>query len=454
VNFQEFRELNRKWRWRGLGLLQSRPRTGSPDDRGKVLPWPGEQNTSATLKFAPYGDHPGGFWRRTAPGIVTGAADVDPSMVITATVAGAVYGYQLLWVVLLCVPFLLNVFSVTARIGHETRRGLVDLLGRSYGRPFALVCAGIVVAINLTMVVADLLAVTDALSIILEQRRVFFVAAVAFVVWYILIFHNYQKITRALVFLAMPLFVYVATAIFSDPPLSQVVTHTFIPRILPNPEYAWAIVGLFGSLLTPYVLVWQTSSRREQSAAVDANEHRMGTFVCAGLCFAIIVAAATVLRNPQFAQIPLSTRLAARALEPAVGQLGPVLFALGIIGAGMVALPVLVASMCYSVAEAFGWEYGLSTEPWDARGFWVLISLAVFIAAAVNFLRIDPVQALFWSQVLAGILTIPILAFILSLSNDRRVMKSVNSRSQNFWIGAAAGGLTGATLLVVLLKIF
>jgi Mn2+/Fe2+ NRAMP family transporter len=128
---------------------------------------------------------------------------------------------------------------------------------------------------------------------------------------------------------------------------------------------------------------------------------------------------------------------------------GAVLFALGIIGAGMVALPVLVASLCYGVSEAFGWKSGLSEHPWEAKRFYVMISACLFLAAALNFINMNPVKALYWSQVLAGWLTIPILLLILLVSNDRRLMWTVNTRWQNFWIGAAAGGLTAMCLLML-----
>ena len=160
-----------------------------------------------------------------------------------------------------------------------------------------------------------------------------------------------------------------------------------------------------------------------------------------------MVAAGTVLRIPAGSE--LTTRMAASALTPAVGVLGTTLFALGIIGAGMVALPVLVASMCYSVAEAMGWPSGLNETPWEAVRFYVLISGAMFVAIALNFFKINPVSALFWSQVLAGALTVPILVFILLVSNDRRVMRTTNSWWQNFWIGASIGAVVTAALILL-----
>jgi Mn2+/Fe2+ NRAMP family transporter len=389
------------------------------------------------------------FWGKLArfgPGFVTGAADVDPSLVITATVAGAAYHFGLLWVVVLCVPFLIAVFAVSGRLGYETRRGLVDLLRENYGSAVAMACAVVIIAINLAMIVADLMAVSDAFSIILSQQRFFFVAVVAFTIWYILIFRDYRKITRALIFLALPLFVYVVAAIAAAPAWHQLLLSTVVPRVVRDPAYPATVVAILGSLLTPYVLVWQTSSRREHAVtggeSPPQGEPHMGSFVTTLLAYCVIVAAASVIRLPH--PVDMTTRQAAEALRPAAGDYGQFLFALGIIGAGMVALPVLVASMCYGIAEAMGWPAGLSENPWEAKRFYLLISLAVGAGAVLNFLPINPVKALYWSQILAGALTVPILIFILILSNDRRIMRTTNTRWQNFWMGAAIGGLLSA----------
>jgi Mn2+/Fe2+ NRAMP family transporter len=387
--------------------------------------------------------------------MVTGAADVDPSLVITATVAGAAFGYSLLWVVLLCVPFLAAVFSVSGRLGYQTRCGLVDLLRQNYGKKLAVLCAGVLVAINMAMIVADLMAVSDAISIILGVPRTYFVAAVAFSVWYILIVRDYRKITHILIWLSLPLFVYVAAAVIAAPSAKIVLAGTFAPHIPRSAGYVNAIIALMGSLLTPYVLVWQTSSRREHAVSGGSEPHEAeghaGTFVTTLLAYSVVVASASVLRLPHAAE--MTTMEAAEALRPAVGHYGAFLFAVGIIGAGMVALPVLVASLCYSLAEAMGWEAGLSWHPWEAKSFDVLISLAMLVATALNFVPINPVKALYWSQILAGFLTVPILILILVLANDRRVMRTTNTRGQNFWIGAAVGGLCAAALLLVWWKV-
>src|SRR6266571_2091487 len=443
-------------RSRATSIVNSRTsRKGSPADRGKkVLDFP-----DAAVPAPPQPRGPSSRWdsfRRLGPGVVTGVADVDPALVLTATVIGAAFGYSLLWVVLLCVPFLLTIFAVSARLGYETRRGLVDLLRQNYGKRLALACAGVIIVINLAMIIADLMAVSDAFSIILGQQRAFFVAATAFSIWYVLIFRDYRRITRILLWVSLPLFVYVAAALIAAPSPQIVLGRTFVPRVYHSTAYVSAIVALMGSLLTPYVLVWQTSSRREHAVigekAPHGAESHMGTFAATLLSYCIIVAAASVLQLPH--PIDMSTRQAADALRPAAGSLGPLFFSLGIIGSGMVALPVLVASMCYSVAEAMEWKSGLSEHPWEAKKFYVLISAAMFVAAAANLFPISTVQALYISQILAGLLTIPILLFLLALSNDRRVMKTINSRWQNFWIGAAAGGLVAAGLAWLWWSIF
>jgi Mn2+/Fe2+ NRAMP family transporter len=329
-------------------------------------------------------------------------------------------------------------------------------LRTNYGKTIALVFTGMLVTINLLMLVADLLAVTEALSLVLDQRRIFFVALVAYGVWNVLIFGNYQQITRSLALLSLPLFVYVLAAIAAPTSAGPIVSHTIIPHMYANASYTTAVIAVFGALLTPYVLVWQTSSRRETAVAgeeLHESEHRMGAMVTTILCFCVMVVAATALRTAGDLNTPLTVKRAAQALEPAFGEIGPIIFAVGVIGAGMVALPVIAASLCYSVSEAMGWDSGLSSNPWEAKGFYVLISLAMFIAAAFNFLRLDTINVVYTSQVAAGVLAIPILLCVLLLSNDRRVMKTVNSRIQNFWIGAATGGLCATVLLLVYAKV-
>lgn len=433
-----------------LPLFERRPREGSAENRGKLVPFPAEKQPAIPRFLERYALQTT-FMRRVLPGIVSGMADVDPALVLTATVVGVTFGYQMLWVVLLCLPFLLTLFSVSGRIGFETRRGLIALLRKNYGPGAAVSLGSLVVGINLLMIVADLLAVTEALSIILDQRRIFFVTLVAFAVWYVLVFGRYQKLMRSLALLSLPLFVYVLAAFATRPPIGTLLSGVVLPHLHVDSAYMFGMLATFGMLLTPYVLVWQTSSRRETAVtggSLHESEHRMGALLTTLLCFCVMLVAATVLRSATGIERELTVRRAAEALSPVFGDVGPLFFSLGIIGAGMVALPVLVASLCYTVSEAFGWEAGLSSDPWEARRFYGLLSGALVLASAANFFRLQTINVVYASQVASGLLALPILIFVLVLANDRRVMKTVNSPAQNFWIGAAIGG-TIATVFVL-----
>ncbi len=423
-----------------------KPHRRANDARGRVLkfqrpelppPVPVPQEHSA---FA-------AIWR-LGPGVVTGASNLDPSAVVTATITGAAFQYSLLWVVILCIPFLLNLFAVTARIGIETGKGVLDLVRDRYGKNVAMGAATLTILVNIAVVVADLMAVSDVMSVITGVPRPFFVAFTAFSVWYILVFHDYRKITRVLVLLSLPLYVYVASAILTAPPLRELLWNTFVPHFRHNSQVIEGVVALFGSFLTPYIVLWQTSSRTDPHHEPHEGDSKAATLVTFVLAYSVMVAAASVLHLNQPAD--MTTRQAAEALRPVVGDFGTLIFALGIIGSGMVALPVLVASMCYDLAQAMGAKYGLSTVPWEAKRFYVLISVSMIFSALMNFIHINPVKALYWAMIAAGILCVPIFWFILMVSNDRRIMRTTNTRWQNFWIGAAAGGSGTATLVYLI----
>ena len=419
-----------------------KPNRRAADAHGKVLSFQRPERPPADPPNEP------GAWAtiwRLGPGVVTGASNLDPSAVVTATVAGAAFQYSLLWVVVLCVPFLTNLFAVTARIGIETGKGVLDLVRDRYGRNVAIAVASMSILVNVAVVIADMMAVSDVLSVITSVPRSFFVAFTAFSVWYILVFHDYRKITRMLVLLSLPLYAYVASAIMTAPPLRELVWNTFLPHIRHSSHMVEGVVALFGSFLTPYIVLWQTSSRTDPKHEPHAGDSRAATLVTFILAYSVMVAAASVLHLNH--PVDMTTRQAAEALRPVVGDFGTLIFALGIVGSGMVALPVLVASMCYDLAQAMGFPYGLSEVPWEAPRFYLLISVSMIFAALMNFIHINPVKALYWSMILAGILTVPIFWFILIVSNDRRIMRTTNTRAQNFWIGAAAGGAGTATLV-------
>ena len=381
---------------------------------------------------------------RILPGIISGAADLDPAAVMTAVVVGASFGYSIGWVVIACVPILWSVFSVSARLGLRSRRGLVEVIRLRRGKRSAVIVATGMVAVNLAMIIADLRAVSDAFSVILQKSQIFFLVPVAFTVWWILIRGSFQRVTRVLGALALAQLAYLAAAVLATKSVTGLLRGIFLPRIVGTPDYAIAVIALFGSLLTPDVIVWQTSSRRDsnQTHASEGDSHA-GTFVAALVSLsALVCASALNVGDPA----NMTTRMAAMALAP-LGDLGPIFFSLGIIGSGLVALPILVASMCYSIAEAVDWKSGLSQNPWEARFFYMLMSGAVFIAVITNFAPLNTIKILYWSQVMAGVLVVPILWNILRLTNDRSVVGEPNSFFQNFWLGGAIGGSVVANII-------
>lgn len=368
---------------------------------------------------------------------------MDPCAVLTATVAGAAFRLSVGWVVLLCIPILVEVFGVSGRIGYETRLGLIRLVRNHFGQRTAVSLAMMMVAVNVLMIVADIMAVSDGFSMVLQQPRRFFIALVAFTIWYILTLAGYEKVNRTLSLLAVFLFAYVLAAFISGHSFAVVARGVFRPRLAPGTGYVMAVIAVFGSLLTPDVVVWQTSTKREAGASFHDVESKFGCVVAALVSLSVIIAASTIqVADPS----SMTTRQAAQALSP-LGQLGPILFALGIIGSGLVALPILVASLCFSISEAADWSYGLSQPPWEAKRFFSLICAVLFLAVVVNLFGINTVRVLYWSQVLAGIFIVPILFFILWIANDRRIMRTTNSWWQNFWLGAAVGGMVAANLV-------
>jgi len=395
------------------------------------------------------GDPPSSLKSRAAkalPGIIAGAADLDPAAVLTATVAGASFGYSLGWVVLLCVPVLFNVFAVSSRIGQETRKGLVELVRENYGRRLALFIALLIVAVNFTMIVGDLVAVSDGLSLLTVFPRSYFLAIVGFTIWYVLILGDYQKTTKALGTLTLILVAYVVAAYHVTDSFTGLARGVFLPRMEGSTAYMMGVVAVFGSLLTPDIIVWQTSSRRglpEGLAQAHVSESHAGTLVACLISLSAMIAASHL-------QVPNPTSMTTRTASEALGTfgiLGPVLFSLGILGSGLIALPILVASLCFSVAEAFGWKSGLSSQPWEARLFYVMISVTVFLAVFIDLFGVNTVKVLYWSQVMAGIVLVPIFAYILLLSNNSRIMRTTNTRAENFWLGTAALGMSISNLL-------
>ena len=323
------------------------------------------------------------------------------------------------WAAVLCVPVLFSVFAVSSRIGQETKKGLIELIREQYGRKIAMVMALLIVAVNMAMIVGDIVAVSDSCSLLTMSPRLFFLAIVGFTVWYVLIIGDYQKTTKVLGGLTLILIAYVLAAYRVTDSFTGLAKDVLLPRMQVNSGYMMGVVAVFGSLLTPDVIVWQTSSKRglpEGLAKAHVTESHAGTFVACLISLSAMVAASHMhVADPS----NMTTRTASEALG-SFGFMGTVLFALGIIASGMIALPILVASLCFSVARAAGWlswSFHEATKRW----FSVIINIClVFLAVVIDFFGVHTVPVLYWSQALAGVVLVPIFAYILLLSNNSK----------------------------------
>jgi Mn2+/Fe2+ NRAMP family transporter len=381
-------------------------------------------------------------------GVVAGAADLDPAAVLTATVAGATFGYSVGWVVLLSMPVLWSVFSVSARIGRDSRKGLVELVREQYGRNAAIALSIGVFVVNFAMIIGDLVAVSDALSIVTNQWRAFFLVPLAFIVWYMLIVGNARKSMERLGLLSLFLIAYVVAACFTVHSPAALARGILLPHFEATSAYSMAVIAVFGSLLTPDVIVWQTSSKREIPLGPDPahdTESHAGTLVATLISLsAIVVAASFHVSDPSV----MTTRSASQSLA-FLGSAGPLLFALGILGSGMVALPLLAASLSFSVSEAIGWDSGLNKEPWEARYFYLVISTILLVSVIISLFGVNTVRLLYWSQVGAGALVVPILGFLLLLGRNRRVVHSFNRPFDDLCLSFAVLAMFIANVLFV-----
>src|SRR5436305_549149 len=322
-----------------------------------------------------------------------------------------------------------------------------------YRKRMAVAVAILVVIVNLAMIIGDIVAVSDGFSVITVFPRSYFLAIVGFSIWYVLIVGNYEKTTKALGTLTLILIAYLVAAFYVTDSFTGLVKGIVLPRAHMNTAYMMGIIAVFGSLLTPNVVVWQTSSKRglpEGLAQAHVTESHAGTFVACLISISAMIAASHLhVANAS----SMTTRMASEALGT-FGAAGPVLFSAGIIGSGLIALPILIASLCFSIAEAFGWKSGLSVVPWEARLFYVMISVVVFLAVFIDFFNVNTVTVLYWSQVMAGAVLVPIFAYILLLSNNSRVVRITNSRFENICLAMAAFGMFLSNVLFFWSEIF
>jgi NRAMP (natural resistance-associated macrophage protein)-like metal ion transporter len=377
--------------------------------------------------------------RILGPGFITGASDDDPSGIGTYALAGASLGLQTLWTALLTFPLMAAVQNVCARVGMVSGRGLAGVLRKHYPRPLLYGAVLLLFGANAINVGADLAAIADAIRILtgLDAGWIVIVAAAAIVV--VQIVGDYRLIASLFRWLTLALLAYVVVTFVLRPDAGAVLQATVLPTLSLDPKYVTTIVAILGTTISPYLFFWQSSEEVEEELSTGkrtvaarrgatAGEIRYATIdTNVGMAFSnlvmyfIILATGLTLFPAGKTDIKTGAD-AAEALRPLAGDLAGVLFAVGMIGAGLLAIPILTGSAAYAAAEAFGWHYGLEKR-WDrAKEFYGVIVVATALGVGMNFLRIDPIDALFWTAVINGIIAPPLLVLVLRAARDPKIM--------------------------------
>jgi len=374
------------------------------------------------------------FLERLGPGLITGAADDDPSGIATYSQAGAQFGLGMLWSVFLTTPLMVGIQVVSARIGRVTGHGIARNLRDHYPRPLLWFIVWILLIANTINIAADLGEMGEALQLVVGgpphgHALIFGMLAVL-----MQLFIPYRYLAPVLKWLTLSLFAYVGVLISVDIPWAKLIAATLIPPLELTREYLMLLVAVLGTTISPYLFFWQASQEVEEQRATDgdeplrdsskgAREHLrrikidtwFGMIFSNAIAFAIMLTTAVTLHDAGVTDIQSSAQ-AALALKPIAGDFAFTLFAAGIIGTGLLAIPVLAGSAAYAVAEAIEWPIGLGLEPLEAKGFYGIIMLATLLGAGIDFTSIDPIKALVWSAVLNGIVAVPIMAVMMRMA--------------------------------------
>lgn len=380
------------------------------------------------------------LFQRLGPGLITGAADDDPSGIATYSQAGAQFGLNMLWSMPFLYPLVSSIQIISARIGRVTGHGLAANLRRVFPAPAVLVLVSLLFIANTINIGADLAAMGAAAELTLGWRRHVFTILFAVISLSLQVLVPYHRYVRFLKWLTLALFAYVGVVLTVRIDWGEVAVRTVTPHLALTGATATVIVAVFGTTISPYLLFWQASEEVEDDEAdpttdplIDHPEQapqelsriRWDTYL--GMAFANLVAffimltTAVTLHAAGRTDIQTSADAAA-ALRPIAGDLAFALFSLGIIGTGLLAVPVLAGSAAYAICESRGWKIGLEHKPREAVGFYSVIGLAVLIGVAVDYSPLDPIRALFWSAVLNGVISVPLMAAMMIVVSRRDEM--------------------------------
>src|SRR5580692_6427303 len=410
--------------------------------------------------------------KQLGPGLITGAADDDPSGIATYSQAGAQFGYSMLWTVLFTYPLMVSIQMVSARLGCITGRGLAANVKAAFPRPVLYSIVGLLLIANTINIAADVAAMGEALRLLVGGSAHLYSVGFGGLCLALQVFLRYETYVRYLKWLTLVLLSYVAVVFTIHVPWHGVLREMVLPHLALDNGTITIIVAVFGTTISPYLFFWQAAQEMEDLRAVGsgngcgamlphaeevARQHlrriRWDTYVGMGfsnlIAFFIILSTAATLHAAGPANIQTSAQ-AAEALRPLGGQVAFLLFSLGIIGTGMLAVPVLAGSAAYAVSESFDWQSGMDRKLPEALGFYGIIGIATIGGVALTFTHLDPVRALLWSAEINGIIAVPIMAIMMILASRKDVMGAFVIRPRLRRLGWVATGVMAITVVAMM----
>lgn len=380
--------------------------------------------------------------RQLGPGLITGAADDDPSGIATYSQAGAQFGLNMLWTVVFTYPLMVGIQLVSARIGRVTGKGLAANIQCIYPGWVLYGIVTLLLVANTINIAADIAAMGEALRLVAGGSAQVYAIMFGVISLLLQVFIPYKRYVRVLKWLTLALFAYVGVVFTVQVPWGEVVARTLLPELVLNSDTVLVVVAVLGTTISPYLFFWQASQEVEeiradphaealvdkpQSARRSLQRIKIDTYLGMGfsnlIAYSIILSAAVTLHKAGITDIESSAQ-AAQALRPVAGDLAFLLFSFGVIGTGMLAVPVLAGSTAYAFSEILKLPNGLDRKPLQAKGFYGIIAFGTIAGALMSFTPIDPIKALFWSAVLNGVIAVPIMALMMLLGARRDIMGS------------------------------
>lgn len=400
-----------------------------------------------------------GWLRELGPGLITGAADDDPSGIATYSQAGATFGYGLLWTAILCMPLMVAVQTMCARVGVVAERGLASVLRTNYSRWLLWLVCLLLFAGNTINIAADLGGMGASAALLTGVSAMWFVPLFTVLILALLVFASYTRMTQIFKWLTVVLFAYVAAAFFARPHWRAVAAGTFLPHFALGHDYLLMIVAILGTTISPYLFFWQAAQNAEQEEHESPNgrrrrprwavhrslegatrDVRAGMFVSQAIMYFIILTTGATLHASH--PVINSASEAAAALRPFAGAGAAVLFAAGIVGTGLLGVPVLAGSAAYALGEAAVWQTGMDETPRSAGPFYAVMAAAMLLGMGLAFVHLNAMRLLVWSAVVNGLLAPPLVIVILMICNNRAVMREY----RNGWGLNALGGLVAVLM--------